>query len=245
YEKKEMEIDIDAETTEFNLELEPFYSYPGDELAYDDGTGEGGSWFHEAGSGWGVRMSLPEGKDRAMVTGGKFLFSSGGGDHFQVEVFDASGPDGAPGKRIAGPIDATAIKDGDWTTVDLRDEGLIVEDDFYMVYMQTADSNDAPKLQQDKSAPFTERSWENYHGKWSQLQAIPPYGTQMSRALLYYKVEQPITTTPLDKEDTKKKDTMLKGTTTPPTSFQFMNNGEELNGTQRDENGQFSTDTST
>src|SRR5699024_12161919 len=47
YEKKEMEIDIDAETTEFNLELEPFYSYPGDELAYDDGTGEGGSWIHE------------------------------------------------------------------------------------------------------------------------------------------------------------------------------------------------------
>lgn len=78
-------------------------------------------------------MSLPEGKDRAMITGGKFLFSSGGGDEFQVEVFDATGPDGAPGERIAGPIDASAIKNGDWTTVDLRDEGLMVEDDFYIV----------------------------------------------------------------------------------------------------------------
>src|SRR5699024_12687182 len=119
-----MEIDIDAETTEFNLELDPFYSYPGDELAYDDGTGEGGSRFHEAGSGWGVRMSLPEGKDKAMVTGGKFLFSKSGGEAFQVEVYDANGLGGAPGERIAGPIDATAIKNGEWTIVDLRNEGI-------------------------------------------------------------------------------------------------------------------------
>src|SRR5699024_12824046 len=98
YEGEEVDIVIDEEDNEFNLSLSPFYSYPGDELAYDDGTGEGGSWFHEAGSGWGVRMSLPEGKDKALVTEGKFLFSTGGGDHFQVEVYDASGPDGEPGK---------------------------------------------------------------------------------------------------------------------------------------------------
>lgn len=53
YEGRELEIVIDEETSDIDLVLTPFYSYLGDELAYDDGTGEGGSWFHEAGSGWG------------------------------------------------------------------------------------------------------------------------------------------------------------------------------------------------
>ncbi|MBU5465821.1 S8 family serine peptidase [Virgibacillus sp. MSJ-26] len=244
YEKAEVDIEIDEDTSEFNLSLSPFYSYPGDELAYDDGTGEGGSWFHEAGSGWGVRMSLPEGKDRAMVTGGKFLFSSGGGDHFQVEVFDASGPGGAPGKKIAGPIDATAIKDGDWTTVDLRDEGLVVEDDFYMVYMQTEDGDNAPKLQQDKNGEFTERSWENYHGNWYQLESNFLTGNKMIRALVDYEVDQPMITTPTDGEITNEQDVVVEGTATPNTTIQLLNNDEEIKETNVNEDGQFTTEVS-
>lgn len=242
YERHEVDVVIDDEESEFNLTLSPFYSYPGDELAYDDGTGEGGSWFHEAGSGWGVRMSLPDGKDKALVTEGKFLFSSGGGDQFQVEVFDASGPDGAPGEKIAGPVNATAIKNDEWTTVDLRDESIIVEDDFYMVYMQTEDGEDAPKLQQDKDGEFTERSWENYHGNWYQLEPSILVGNKMIRANVDYEVEQPVITSPADGDVTGDMDIEVEGTATPGTKIQLTNNGEEMNETDVDDDGQFVTE---
>lgn len=240
YDGRELDIVIDDETSDIDITLSPFYSYPGDELAYDDGSGEGGSWFHEAGSGWGVKMSLPEGKDRAVVTGGKFLFSSRGGDNFQVKVFDATGPNGAPGNRIAGPIDATAIKNGDWTIVDLRDEGIIVEDDFYMVYMQTEDGSDAPRLEQDKNGQFTERSWESYHGHWYQLESNFLTGNKMIRALVDYEVDHPVIISPTDGEVTSKAEIIVEGTTTPGTTIQLMNNDEKIIETSVNDDGNFS-----
>ncbi|MTW85799.1 hypothetical protein F3157_09030 [Virgibacillus dakarensis] len=60
-------------------------------------------------------MSLPEDKNSAMVTAGKFRFwtedfPEPGGTEFQVEIWDANGQDGAPGKKLAGPFDATALR---------------------------------------------------------------------------------------------------------------------------------------
>src|SRR5699024_7087312 len=197
-------------------------------------------WFHEAGSGWGVRMSLPEGKERAMVTGGKFLFSTGGGDEFQVEVYDANGPNSAPGEKIAGPIDATAIKNGEWTIVDLRDEGIVVEDDFYIVYMQVKDGRDAPKLQQDKNDPFTERSWENYHGHWYQLESNFLTGNTMIRAIVDYEVDQPVITSPKDGEMTNETEIIVEGTATPNTIIHLKNNDEDIKQGNVDDKGEFS-----
>lgn len=240
YYGKETEIVIDESTAELNLTLQPFYSFKEDELAYDDGTGEGGSRFHEAGSGWGVRMSLPEGKDRAMVTGGKFLFSKSGGEDFQVEVYDADGSDAGPGERIAGPIDATAVKNGDWTYVDLRDEGIVVEDDFYIVYMQTQDGGDAPLLQQDKSGPFTERSWENYHGNWYPLESNFLTGNKMIRALVEYEVDRPKILSPKNGEMTNENEVTVKGTATPNTKISLIHNDEEVEQVIVEDSGEFS-----
>lgn len=54
-------------------------------------------------------MTLKDGKEHGMLTGGLFKFWGAdwpdpGGTEFQAEVYDASGPDGAPGSKIAGPF---------------------------------------------------------------------------------------------------------------------------------------------
>src|SRR5699024_9461081 len=58
---------IDGKVTQ-DVELEPLYTYPGDEIGYDDGIADNARAFYEGGNGWGVKMSLPEGKDTAVVT---------------------------------------------------------------------------------------------------------------------------------------------------------------------------------
>ncbi|MBO1910165.1 carboxypeptidase-like regulatory domain-containing protein, partial [Microvirga sp. 3-52] len=200
FKSQEVEITIDGDQT-INHQLTPFYSYAEEEIAYDDGTGEGASRFKDAGHGWGVKMSLAPGEEKAMVTGGKFLINVRTSDHFQVEVMDASGPGGSPGKKIAGPIDAKASATG-WTTVDLRDEGIIVDGDFYMVYIQTEDSTTSTSLQQDKSSPFQSRSWEMYSGYWYQLESSFLVGNKSIRALVEYELDQPIITSPKSEDVT-------------------------------------------
>nr|WGE05977.1 hypothetical protein P5640_09170 [Bacillus subtilis] len=54
-------------------------------------------------------MTLADGKDKGMLTGGLFRFwdtefPDPGGTEFKVEVYDATGKDGAPGKKIAGHL---------------------------------------------------------------------------------------------------------------------------------------------
>src|SRR5699024_3961241 len=126
-----------------------------------------------------------------------------------------------------------------WTTIDLRDESIIVEDDFYMVYMQTEDSEDAPKLQQDKDGEFTERSWENYHGNWYQLEPSILTGNKMIRALVDYEVEEPVISSPSDGDVTAETEIDVEGTATPGTTIQLMNNEEEIDETTVDDDGQF------
>lgn len=154
-----------------NFELEPFVGYPG-EIGYDDGEPDDAIVFIEPGNGWAVRMSLDEGEEQAMVTGALFRFwdeefPNPGGTEFQVEVYDASGTDGAPGEKLAGPIDATANRDGTWTQVDLFDEGIIVDDDFYVLFLQSKAGDFSPAIGIDMTSPDAERSWEYFGGSWS------------------------------------------------------------------------------
>lgn len=42
-----------------------------------------------------------------------------------------------PGEKIAGPLEAEAIRsETDWTFIDLSGEEIIVEGDFYLAYIQ-------------------------------------------------------------------------------------------------------------
>ncbi|MFD1609698.1 S8 family serine peptidase [Oceanobacillus luteolus] len=238
FKTKELAVTVSEDNHTFHVDMEPFFSYPGGELAYDDGDGEGGSWFLEAGNGWGVRMSLEDRKEKALVTEGKFLFAAGGGDQFQVAVMDANGPNGGPGNLIAGPYDATAVKDGGWTTVDLRDYGIFVEEEFYMVYIQSEGRETAPRLQNDKDE-FTYRSWELYKDFWYPLEPNFLTGNKMIRAVVEYEIEEAIITSPEDGSLTNKAEVTVNGTAAPGTTIKLLQNGEEVGSADIDDDGNF------
>lgn len=126
YYSDEFSVDLKGDITK--TVLKPFVGYPG-EIGYDDGTAENANSYFAAGNGWAVKMSLADGKEKGMLTGGLFRFwdtefPDPGGTEFKVEVYDATGKDGAPGKKIAGPYNAEALRNGEWTKVDLSSKGL-------------------------------------------------------------------------------------------------------------------------
>ena len=244
YVDQELEITVEggAELVQ-DFALEPFIGYPG-EIGYDDGTAENARAFYDAGNGWAVRMSLEDGAERALVTGGLFFIDEDwpvpGGTHFQVAVYDASGPDGAPGNRIAGPIDATALRNGEWTFVDLSEMGIIVEGDFYMAFIQTSPYPDTPGLAMDENGPYAARSWKLVGGEWSQS----PFdeGNYMIRATVEYEVNAPVLTVPAEDLYTNEQELTVEGTTVPGVDVAIFNNGEEVAVVQADGEGKFAAD---
>ncbi|WP_226673089.1 S8 family serine peptidase [Rossellomorea aquimaris] len=247
YYSKEMSVTVEGgEATTADVSLEPFIGYPG-EIGYDDGTAENARAFYDAGNGWAVKMSLEEGNDTALVTGGLFRFWDTewpvpGGTEFQVAVYDATGPDGAPGKKIAGPFDGTALRNGEWTHVDLSQHGIMVEGDFYMVYIQSAPNPNAPGLGTDEDGEYAARSWQFVGGAWSQ--APEDEGNYMIRATVNYEVTAPIITSPKDGSFTNKDSVTVEGTSAPTTTVHLFNGEEEVATADTGEDGTFSADVS-
>ncbi|GGH87129.1 bacillopeptidase F [Pullulanibacillus pueri] len=242
---KDVEVTVEGDsTTQQDLALKPFIGYPG-EIGYDDGTAENAHAFYDAGNGWAVKMSLPDGHEKAMVTGGLFRFWTDefpvpGGTDFQVAVYDASGDNGAPGKKLAGPIDATALRDGTWTQVDLSDKGIVVDGDFYIVYIQTHDNTQSPGLATDEDGTNAGRSWQLVSGAWTPSPADE--GNYMIRAQVSYEVTAPVITSPKDTSYTNQENVTVEGTSAPSTNVTLLNNGEEVATTQATDKGTFSTD---
>lgn len=241
----EMQITIDADqTTIQNFTLKPFIGYPG-EIGYDDGTAENARAFYDAGNGWAVKMSLAEGNERAMVTGGLFRFWDTewpvpGGTDFQVAIYDASGTDGAPGKKLAGPINATALRNGEWTMVDLLDQGVVVDGDFYMVYIQSQPNPNAPGLGTDEDGENAGRSYQLVGGAWSPAPAEE--GNYMIRAVVNYEVTAPEITSPKDGTFTNQEKTIVEGKAAPSTTVHVYNEDAEAATVQAAENGTFSAE---
>jgi bacillopeptidase F len=244
YHGQEINVTVTGdETAEKNIDLEPIISYPGGEIGYDDGTAENAHAFYDAGNGWAVKMSLPEGKKTAIVTDGVFRFwttdwPTPGGTDFKVEVWDASGTDGAPGKKLAGPVSATALRNGEWTVVDLSSQGIVVNGDFYMVYIQTNPNPNAPGLATDESSTNAKRSWQLVGGAWSQ--SPEDEGNYMIHARLSYEVDVPTITSPKDGAFTKEGTVTVDGTASPTTEVHLFNNGEEVATAQATDDGRFS-----
>ncbi|MEN1970283.1 S8 family serine peptidase [Lentibacillus sp. N15] len=242
FHSKEIDVTIGKDDQTIDIDLDPFYSYPGGEIGYDDGTAENARAFYDAGNGWGVKMTLPEGKDTAVVTDGVFRFWDTewpvpGGTEFAVEVWDASGEDGAPGKKVAGPIDAEAMRNGEWTVVDLSEHNIVVDGDFYMVYIQTEGDPNAPGLATDEDGTYAERSFQLVDGTWSPSPADE--GNYMIRARVSYEVADPVITSPDDDLITNEKDVTIEGTASPTTTIQLMNNGDEAGTAEVAEDGTF------
>ena len=132
-------------TVEFNE-----VTYPFEEIGYDDGTAEMARVFLGEGNGWAVKMSLPEDEESATITNGVFHIGDiANGSDFTVEVWDASGNNGQPGEKIAGPFEAVADSENEWISVDLGDQNITVDSDFYMVYIQPKAGRYSPFLSTD------------------------------------------------------------------------------------------------
>src|SRR5699024_3042100 len=245
YYNKEMDITVDGDDT-LDIAMEPFYTIPGDEIGYDDGDPDNAREFYDSGNGWAVKMSLPEDKDSAVITDGVFQFwdddfPSPGGTEFAVEVWDANGENGTPGEKLAGPIEAEAIRDkSEWTVIDLSEEQLIVDTDFYLVYIQTQDDPDAPGLAMDQTSPNAGRSYQFVEGEWETTP--PDEGNYMIRARVSYEIDTPEITTPKDGWITNEAKTSIEGTATPETDVKLANNDEEIDVVTVNEDGVFTHD---
>lgn len=243
----EVDVEITDEEIEVNVALEPFYTYPGGEIGYDDGTAENALSFYDAGNGWAVKMSLPDDKDSAVVSEGVFQFwdeefPDPGSTEFAVEVWDSSGEDGMPGEKLAGPIDAEAVRDLDeWTTVDLSEENIIVEDDFYMVYIQAVDNPLGPGLGTDEDGPYSERNYRLVDGAWEE--APLDQGNYMIRSRVNYELETPVINSPNDGDITSDEEVTVEGNASPTTEVKLLNNGEDAGAVDVDDEGEFSIPT--
>lgn len=245
YYSQEISITITGDQQlEKNVALKPFIGYPG-EIGYDDGTAENAHSFYDAGNGWAVKMSLANGHKKALVTGGLFRFWETdwpipGGTEFQVAVYDASGPDGAPGNKIAGPFQGTALRNGQWTFVDLSAHGIMVEGDFYMVCIQTIPYPNSPGLATDENGANAERSWQLVGGAWSK--ASKEDGNYMIRAVVNYEVTAPTITSPTDGMFTNQQNVTVTGKAAPLLKVNIYNNGQKVGETNASEEGTFSTE---
>ncbi|WP_432360921.1 S8 family serine peptidase [Sporosarcina sp. UB5] len=245
YHGQEAQISIGSQTS-FDFVLEPFFTYPGGEIGYDDGTAENARAFYDAGNGWAVKMSLPEGNETGIVTDGVFRFWDTewpvpGGTAFAVEVWDATGADGAPGQRIAGPFDAQAKRNGEWTVVDLTEHNIVVNSDFYMVYIQTQPNPYAPGLATDENGTNAKRSYQFVSGSWSPAPASE--GNYMIRARVSFEVFKPEITSPETGTVTNEENIVIEGTATPTTTISLQNNGEEVDSVVIGNDGRFSFQT--
>ncbi|SHF76437.1 cell wall-binding repeat-containing protein [Ornithinibacillus halophilus] len=244
YHPTEVEVELDGDKT-VDIELEPFYTVPGGEIGYDDGTPENARAFYDPGNGWAVKMSLPEGQEQAVVTDGVFQFHgtdwpTPGGTSFAVEVWSA-GEDGMPGEKLAGPVDAEAVRSLDeWTVVDLREHNIQVNGDFFMVYVQTEVNTAAPGLATDENGENAGRSYQVVGGAWSPSPAEE--GNYMIRARVDYAVGEPAITSPVDGTITNEANVTVEGSASPTTTLNLLNNGEVVDSVDIDESGNFAID---
>lgn len=244
YKDKEVSVELTRTNQELDINLEPYYTYPGDELIYDNGVIDNGSMYFAGGAGWAVKMTLPEGQESGVVTEGLFAFidkSFGDpadlGDEFAVEVWDASGPDGEPGKQLTPRLDAKIDWDEDWTVVDLREENIKVDKEFYMVYYQTMEYPNAPGLATDNGEPYYNRSLQYMDGQF--YPAFEDDGNYMIRANVDYEMEEPQITSPEDGYTAKEASVEVEGISSPTTTVQLTNNGEVVDEQEVQEDGAF------
>nr|WP_276316359.1 S8 family serine peptidase [Paenibacillus artemisiicola] len=226
-------------TAEANVALKPFVGAPSG-LGYDDGTAEDAHAFYDAGNGWAVRMTPAAG--RAKVTGASFRFWDTswpvpGATPFQYAVYDASGSDGSPGRLLAGPFPAEALRTGeDWTNVTFPTP-VEVEGEFYVAYIQVGSYPNTPGLATDVNGTNALRSWQVVGGGWAP--APEDDGNYMIRATINNEVTAPVITSPAAGTYTNDAAIEVTGTLPIDGATVTLYNGDAKAGTAAVENGTF------
>lgn len=160
--------DNGEEQTE-HMQLIPYEAGDDITLKYDDGTAENAVASKGNQAGYAVRMTTSE---KAQLLQAQFYFwhegwPTPGGEEFQYAIYDADGTNGSPGTLLAGPYDGKASLDGSWTEVPILDP-LIVEGDYYVVYLQKGTFPHVPALGIDLDGDFSDRSWRKEGKRWSK-----------------------------------------------------------------------------
>ncbi|PGS47730.1 Ig-like domain-containing protein, partial [Bacillus sp. AFS041924] len=235
-------VDITGnENISHDLQLKPFINFPG-EIGYDDGTAEYSVAQWEAGGGFAVRMSLPEGETTGIVTSGLFKLDTTWGNTFKVAVYEASGKDGAPGKMIAGPFNATASKEnGKWTVVDLSAQQIVVTGDFYMVLIQDKMAPASAAIALDKTTVPTGRSWVFVKGGPFTL-ANKDYGNIMIRSTVKLEALAPVITSPVDNLYVNNENVTIKGMAAPGMDVHLFSGDKDIANGKTNDDGSFSID---
>src|SRR5699024_7955893 len=172
-----------------------------------------------------------------------------GGEDIKISVYDATGEDGAPGNKIAGPVNGEAVRDLEqWTEVDLSHLGIVVEDDFYILYQQADNYPYVPGFVTDgDSDNAAGRSWDYFGGKF--YHAGNDYGNYMIRSVVDYgvditDVDDPVNTSPESGEIIDENEITITGTASPSTEVEVLNNGQLTGETaEANESGEFTVKT--
>jgi hypothetical protein len=157
------------------------------ELLYDDGIQDDFTVWSVQGNLNAVRFTplmYP-----ATVTGGKVNigtaanYQSGSSPFvpFQIDVYDASGPGGMPGVKIAGPIDVLPTNFG-WVEFSIYSPPVINSGNFYLVMVQGGNAPNAAGLAIDNTNPLFRsfsRFVTNGTSPW-----VPGSGNFMMRAIV-------------------------------------------------------------
>ena len=126
------------------------------ELLYDDGIQDDFTAWSVQGNMNAVKftpLAYP-----ATVTGGKINIGTAANYQagstpfvpFQVDVYDASGPGGAPGVKIAGPVDVLPVNFG-WNEFSIPGGPVINSGNFYLVMIQGGNAPNAAGLAVDET----------------------------------------------------------------------------------------------
>ncbi|WP_219837072.1 S8 family serine peptidase [Paenibacillus sp. R14(2021)] len=225
-------------SVEANVTLKPFIGIPNG-ISYDDGTAEDAYASRVSGYTWAVRMTPSAGA--AQISGALFKFWDStwpdpGGTNFKYALYDASGSNGSPGRLIAGPYEAEALRDNNWTRVEFPSP-VVVQGDFYIAYIQEGTYPDTPGLGVDKDGQSALRSWRMTEGLW--VLAPAGEGNYMINALVTNEVKAPVITLPAANTYTNETSIEVTGLLPVDGSAVTLYNGAAKVGTVSVENGKF------
>ncbi|MDF2628635.1 MAG: bacillopeptidase-like protein [Symbiobacteriaceae bacterium] len=235
------EVTVAGGATEtMDMWLEPFVGMPG-EIAYDDGVAENAWGYYDAGNGWAVRMSPPDGGAVMLRSARIFLWDASwptpGGNTFRAAVF-AANPDGTPGPMIGSEVRVTNAVRGDWNEVDFSHLGLVTSDDFFIAYIQDAPYPNTPGMPVDESTPPTGRNWQMVAGAWSLFENS---GNLMIRAMVDMELSAPTITSPEDGSFTNNPNLTVTGTAAAGAAVTVEMDGMAAGTATADAAGQWST----
>lgn len=239
YHLQDIPITLTEAPLHLEIQLQPFVGYP-EELVYDDGSKENAWAFWDPGNGWAVRMTPVGGA--AMLQAVSFMFwdtgwPSPGGTRFFWAIFDSTGADGSPGRMVAGPFEATALRDGNWTVIECSHLGLVFNGDFYVAYLQADPYPNCPGLATDENGPWYGRSWTYVGGSWQQRSERE--GNTMIRATVLYPVQTPVITSPAHGTVTNQAEVMVQGVCASNVEVRLYRDGEEAGSTLTGGDGTF------